>query len=308
MILMAHLFGRRYLPKIFTNERNIAQLTQKYPSVVVLPSPPKFALNVLADHDSEILEIFTGYAITFAREHAPTLGPDLSLPMSKVDYSALSGSNDPVTTSPFHSYLHQTAVPIVARSPFVANSGHGDNFKSIHELTQTVRLGLHLNEHAIPSLSHLTATSESQDGNSPKPEHALNAYLFDFYTHGQVSSLAAANGIRRGDVWYLLQDFTMTLMTVKASLEQLLVKASKESQSTVDPTQGPQLEDLDSGYGTLDPAERDGDNEVEGLDSETSGMTFKRPSGVTDVDWRVYAIVAEVVSKFDEKFHAMWAR
>ncbi|KAF9461731.1 hypothetical protein BDZ94DRAFT_800063 [Collybia nuda] len=307
MILMAHLFGRRYIPKVFANERNIGNLTKKYPSTIVLPSPSKLVLTVLAEHDSEILDIFTGYAITFAREHAPTLGPDFSLPISKLEYSASGGPTDPNIISPFHSYLHETAIPIVARSPFVANSGHGDRFRSVHELTRTVREGLYLNEHAIPSLSHLIATSDSKDGNVGL-EHALNAYLLDFYTHGQVSTLAIANGIRRGDVWYLLDDFTMTLMTVKASLEQLLIKASKEFQSNVDDTEDSEPEDLDSGYGTFDRAGESVDNEIEEEDGGKSGVTFKRPSGVTDADWRVYATVAEVVSEFDEKFRAMWAR
>jgi hypothetical protein len=29
----------------------------------------------------------------------------------------------------------------------------------------------------------------------------LNAYIYDFWMHGQVSTLARDNGIRRGDVW-----------------------------------------------------------------------------------------------------------
>jgi hypothetical protein len=304
MILMAHLFGRRYLPRVFASKRNITTLTQRYPSVIVLPSPPKFVLAALAQHDSEILDVFTGYAITYAK-HAATLGPDISLPMSKIVYPPPNGPND--QRSSFHSYLHQTAIPIIARSPFVANSGHGDAFKSVHELTRTVREGLHLNEHAIPSLSHLTATSHSKDRNAAGLEHGLNAYLLDFYTHGQVATLAAANGIRRGDVWYLLEDFTLTLMTVKASLEQLLVKASMETQTSVDTTQEPHHEDLDSGYGTFDSDPAEKDDEIPGLESD-GGADFKRPLGVTDVDWKVYGIVSGVVSEFDEKYHAMWAK
>ena len=33
------------------------------------------------------------------------------------------------------------------------------------------------------------------DSNSP---HDLNAYLFDFFEHGQTSTIVSANGIRRG--------------------------------------------------------------------------------------------------------------
>ena len=55
----------------------------------------------------------------------------------------------------------------------------------------------------------------------------MNAYLLDFYIHGQVLTLALANDIRRGDIWYLLQDFSLTLLTVKIALQELLLKASK---------------------------------------------------------------------------------
>ena len=55
------------------------------------------------------------------------------------------------------------------------------------------------------------------------------AYRLDFFIHGQVSELALANGVRRGDILYLLQDiFSLTLLTVKMSLQQLLLKAFKD--------------------------------------------------------------------------------
>ena len=73
------------------------------------------------------------------------------------------------------------------------------------------------NAHAIPSMSHLTASSSS---NKHDEKHMMNAYLLDFYIHGQVLTLALANGIRirRGDIWYLLQDFSLALLTVKMTM------------------------------------------------------------------------------------------
>jgi len=81
--------------------------------------------------------------------------------------------------------LPEAALPVVARSPFVANSGHGDQFTSVRELVRTVQQGLHLNEHAIPSLGRIATPC----GHGPD-DLALNAYLLDFYTHGQVKALA----------------------------------------------------------------------------------------------------------------------
>jgi hypothetical protein len=298
---MAHLFGRRYLSKVYTNKNNLKKLTERYPSMIILPELPNIVKDVLARHDQDILQIFAGYAITYAAEYAQQLGPDTSLPLSGLEYSGTEERNIETDSISFHNYLKQTATSVMARSPFVANSGHSDKFASVRELARTARSGLHLNENAIPSLGHLIADGNGSDGS----EHALNAYLVDFYTHGQVQSLAIANGIRRGDVWYLLQDFTLTLMTVKAAIEQLLIKASKEATSAE--LLSAESEDIDSGYGTFDPAEADmdgadGDSEHEEADSE-----FKRPNGVTDADWRVYGVVCAAASEFDTKFRAMWA-
>ncbi len=35
----------------------------------------------------------------------------------------------------------------------------------------------------------------------------LNAYLYDFFRHGVVKRIEIANGIRRGEIWFLLNDF-----------------------------------------------------------------------------------------------------
>jgi len=103
-----------------------------------------------------------------------------------------------------------------------------------------------------------------------------------------VSTLAAANGIRRGDVWYLLDDFTLSLTTVRGAIEQLLTKASKEAEADLED----EILDIDSGS--------------EGPD-EGEAPTFSRPRGVTDRDWRVYEVLDEMLRELHEKFKAMWA-
>ena len=133
------------------------------------------------------------------------------LPLSKIQYCG----TDVDSSSEFRIHVKNNAIPVTVRSSFVANSGHGDSFANVFELLQTLRTGINLNAHAIPSMSHLTASS-SCDKHDKK--HMMNAYLLDFYIHGQVSTLALANGIRRGDIWYLLQDFSLALLTVKMTM------------------------------------------------------------------------------------------
>jgi hypothetical protein len=194
IILFCHLFGRRELPSIYTSKENLEAILRmtKSASKVILPPLNDKARTALSKHEKQILEIFTSYASTFATHNSDHLGEDDELPLSKLKYA---GSEDGVGDA-FQRYLEQCSTPVVVRSLFVANSGHGDVFHSISELAATSRSGIYFNEHATPSMERFIASREERKGG-----FALNAYIYDFYMHGQVSTLAAANGIRRGDVW-----------------------------------------------------------------------------------------------------------
>ncbi|KAI0677460.1 P-loop containing nucleoside triphosphate hydrolase protein [Trametes maxima] len=272
LLLLCHLFGRRYLPKAYASATNLKTITKKSPSVV---------------HEDHIKRVFTGYTVAYAERHAAELGHDTTLPFSG---KVICVSEEDSTA--FREQLLRTSVSAMARSPFVATSGHGDSFGSVAELTNTSRRGLHLNEYAIPSMRQFTAIpGEDND------EFALNAYLLDFYTHGQTAALKAANGIRDGEVWYVLQDFSLTLKTIRTGVVQLLQKASQANSVA-----GDEASEMDSGYGTLDPAEADPDTE-----GSNAGAEFKRPVGVSDKDWRVFEVLNALTIEFDEKFRAMWA-
>jgi hypothetical protein len=291
MIIMANLFGRRYMSKIFTNRRNIEELKSKYPSMVVLPPLPESARQALLVHDQEILQIFSGYVSAFAKNSENTIEQEDRLPLSKIPICGNKTHRRPETAQ-FYTRLQDNATPVMTRSIFVANSGHDDTFSSVSELTRTSRAGLNLNEHAIPSMTHLTITPDTDT-----LEHQLNAYILDFYTHGQVQSLALANGIRRGDVWYLLQDFTLTLQTVEAALKQLLTQASKDSKAEADQGMLDPVDDMEEMY--IDSED----------DEEDAGQASDAPrqEGLSDSDWNVYNVVTQVCKEFQEKFKAMWA-
>lgn len=191
MLLACHLFGRRYLPDSYTTKKGIRDLVRKGPSVVVLPPLGGRARKVLGQKQKQILTIFTAYAVTFAAQHSARLEEDTRLSLSGQNITGMKTKDN---DTPFHSHLTETAIRTQARSPFVANSGHTDTFKSISELTSTVRRGIHLNEHAIPSYEKIIFSANR----SRESKHPLNAYLYDFWKHGQVAALANMNGIRRG--------------------------------------------------------------------------------------------------------------
>ena len=262
--------------------------------MVVLPPLPEAVRKVLIEHDAEILRIFEGYALAFATKSAGEMGVDDVLPLSKIRYCG----TDVDSSSEFRKHIKKNAIPVIVRSSFVANSGHGDSFTNVFELMQTSRSGINLNAHAIPSMSHLTASSSDKHGE----QHMMNAYLLDFYIHGQVSTLAHANGIRRGDIWYLLQDFALTLLIVKNALQQLLLKASKDKMAV-----GADDDDDDDDE-IYDGAEVDDDDVQESLSGTSNQESdFDRPAMVKDADWRVYEIVSAAADEFNKKFKKMWA-
>ena len=303
MILLCHLFGRRYLHQVYASTSNIRDLIQKGPSRVVLPPLHAEARALLIEHQRETLGIFGAYALAFSSQHADELEPDDQLPLSGITFGPSDKSSCPQTA--LFTHLSQTSIRPKVRSVFVAMSGHGDAFGSVGELVRTVRHGVHLNEHAIPTVENILDL-----------ERPLNAYLYDFFVHGQVDALVNMNGIRRGDVWYALEAFHLVLVTIRGDLENLLLKTSKE------PLRSAELDDnstdagtaVDSGYQSLDPSGRgeDEEEEADGDDGDGgeagSGLaTFTRPRGVPDRDWRVYKMVNSITNEFTVKFKAMWA-
>ena len=301
---MCNLFGRQYLSKTFAQKDHIEMLRTKYPSMVVLPPLPEAARKVLLEHDAEILRIFEGYALAFATKSAAEMGASVDdvLPLSKIRYRG----TDVDSSSEFRQHIRNNAIPVIVRSSFAANSGHGDSFANVFELMQSSGPGINLNAHAIPFMSHFTSSS-SGDGQQQQ-QHMVNAYLLDFYIHGQVPTLAHANGIRRGDIWYLLQDFTLTLLTVKMALQQLLLKASKETEGATK-TEDEDDDDDNDNHGFYDVDHDYDDDDVKESSSSTGNKDsdFERPARVRDADWRLYEVMSAAADEFNEKFRKIWA-
>ncbi|OQD81278.1 hypothetical protein PENANT_c028G06050 [Penicillium antarcticum] len=201
MLVMSHLFGRH--PLRLSTLESYKSSEKKASSIVVLPPLPKRAAAVLAAHNDQVLKIYTGYVTSFINQHVK--GEDCQLPFSGIkcggDQSAavlgLSKANR-ITT--------------MVTSPFFALSGHEDNWNSISDLCETVRSGVWLEESVIPYLC----------ASGPEYSTPLNAYLLDFFKHGSVRQLETANHIRRGDIWFALNDFSLILATINTSLENFI--------------------------------------------------------------------------------------
>ncbi|EJT80287.1 DEAD/DEAH box helicase [Gaeumannomyces tritici R3-111a-1] len=208
MLVMSHLFGR--LPCDQYKDKEWLKKIKDSPSIVLLPPVPKAAHALLHRHNKETLETFFNYVQTFVRQHLSEV-PDNELPFTKCRAGA-AGAHAPGALTMVPGAASLPPGPKI-RSPFAALSGFGDDFYSIHDLCANVRAGVFLDE---PSVPFIPVYPEDTEGTP------WNAYLYDFYMHGDLVALTRDNGIKKGDVWYLLKDFSLTLAKIITCLTSLI--------------------------------------------------------------------------------------
>ena len=200
MLVLSNLFGRRPMRTVETDEDK--EFIKKSVSLVVLPEMPKEAAGILQEHNKQTLQTYQTYVSTFVEQHCKE--PDSALPFTGTTVSPTAACGCP-------PHLPNSLAAPKMRSPFTALSGLSDDFTSISDLCDTVRGGVFLEKAVIPYL-------EMGDELSTP----LNAYLYDFYNHGSAKALREANRIPRGDLWFLLKDFSLVLATVVTSMENFI--------------------------------------------------------------------------------------
>lgn len=272
MLVMAHLFGR--LP------------CKKTSPVKKLPPLPSRATAILKRHNNETLQIYTNYVKTFSAEHCSDITDNI-LPFSRSvcgqPSSMVSQDDTPIAPLP----------PVMARSSFVALSGLGDTFTSISDLTDSARAGIFLEKAAVPYVN----TGE---------DVTLNSYLLDFYRHGEVKTLIRQNEIRRSDVWFAFNGFSLVLATIVTSLTNFM--ACEDDDDSFDVVGLGDMEELDTDDETLVAVDDSDDSDEE---SEWGGSSEDE----TEVDFEVNgAGLGNVLTgfqmlkaTFDQKYRAMWA-
>lgn len=208
VLVLSHIFGR-----ISTNtfKKDWTAAVTRSDSIVFLPPLPEDALQTLRQHNQETLDIFKTYASTYVRQHLDDK-PDMHLPFTETEAGASKSVLGEADLEGIFGEGHNP--PTKLRSPFHALSGFGDNsFGSIHELCSTVRSEVFLEESAIP---YIPVFPDDTNG------VPWNAYLYDFFKHGDMEALVRDNHIKKGDVWFLLKDFSLVLATIVTSLTNFL--------------------------------------------------------------------------------------
>lgn len=200
MLVMGHLFNRVYCKQSDAEYRE--NVVKPSSSIVFMPPLPKRAAEILHKHNEQTLAVYRTYVETFVDQHVHS--EDRTLPLTGLT----AGGSDSNTECPPHQG------PVKLRSPFIALSGASDHFTTIHDLCAHTRSGIFLEEAVIPFLS-----SGTEEDTSLLP---LNAWLLDFFKHGDIHTLERANGILRSDVWFMLNDFSLVLATIITSLLNFL--------------------------------------------------------------------------------------
>ena len=240
-------------------------------------------------HNQDTLDIFRTYVKTFVEQHIHE--PDNRLPLTGVEFG---GGTDPADELDIQ--LSSSIEPTIIRSPFFALSGHGDEFESISDLCSSTRSGVFLEQSVIPHLPLFP-----REAGAP-----LNAYLYDFYKNGDVTALQKANGIRKGDLWFLLNDFSLVLATINTSLTNFMKFSAGRDTDMIDVMGGGDAfeeEQLDKSIRERKPEENDGEGPE--TPSEASPPAWETDGGKGLL--HVLKAFRALADEFNEKFKSMWA-
>ncbi len=218
MFILCHLFYRLELPIPLKVK---AKSPNHISKVILEPLPEEFTVE-LQKYNSRVMEIYTLYVKSYAKHCACNnvwkeetlslsgLRPSSRLEPEHADNNA-NGPRNGDDDGELLAWLKARAIRYDARSGFVANSGHGDEFLSEYDLVSTVRDDIALDTSCLP-----TFTLTTKHG---KPM-TLNSYLLDFLKHGQQKMLVEGNGILEGQVDRSLRDFSRLLAKLTTSIEE----------------------------------------------------------------------------------------
>lgn len=134
--VLSHLFSRRYLP---TATLRTDEAVKKSPSKVFLDPLPSAIDGIFREHDKQVLNLFTTYALSYAKMKGDALPREDALPLSNLTVVKKHDVSDHIVRA-----LGGSAVPCEVRSAFAALCGKGDHFSSVAEIAATCRNGIHV--------------------------------------------------------------------------------------------------------------------------------------------------------------------
>uniref|UniRef100_A0A674I827 Helicase ATP-binding domain-containing protein n=1 Tax=Terrapene triunguis TaxID=2587831 RepID=A0A674I827_9SAUR len=197
VLVLANLFGRRYLPACATKFRR----TSCQSKVFLEDLPEEFAAAV-HEYNCKIKKNFGCFLLTVAK--LADMEQEYQLPLSRIDFTHKECDNSELT-----SHLMNSTKSIASVSPFTCLSGTIDQ-----DLFDAVLHTIGVNVRNAP-----LCWLEKYDNQGRRMP--LNAYALDFFKHGSLIALTTDNWLNEGDAYNLLKDFSLLIKAIGTSLGEL---------------------------------------------------------------------------------------
>lgn len=204
LVVLANIFNRVPLRNI--SKKYYQKVIHSSTSVVFLePFPPKIA-QFVRNYNNRVLSVYTSYAMQYSAhaEKNGILPPDTVLPLSQINFNIEIDNENGL-----HFQLKKTSRKVTTRSKFSALSGHDDEFVSAFDLSSNLRAKFNVDKDSIPLVE------------DPDPNKPWNAYIVDFFKHGQMRTIEKVNGIKEGQSFQKLKDVMLILRAICSSMTLL---------------------------------------------------------------------------------------
>ncbi|XP_049719778.1 probable ATP-dependent RNA helicase DDX60 [Elephas maximus indicus] len=202
VVVLAHLFGRRYLPPCVEKYKKCSH------SAVILDDLPEDFAAVVEEHNNRIQRNFGSFLLTVSK--LADMRKEYQLPLSGIDFSDKACEDSALVSHLMPGLESRTAV-----SPFACLSGTTDqDLSDITVVNDAMLRTLSVNVKDIPLLQ-----LKKYDKNGRKCP--LNGYALNFYKHGSLSALTSDNWLNMGDALNSIRDFTLVIQAIRVSLSEL---------------------------------------------------------------------------------------
>nr|XP_020661135.1 probable ATP-dependent RNA helicase DDX60 isoform X1 [Pogona vitticeps]XP_020661137.1 probable ATP-dependent RNA helicase DDX60 isoform X1 [Pogona vitticeps]XP_020661138.1 probable ATP-dependent RNA helicase DDX60 isoform X1 [Pogona vitticeps] len=203
VLILAHLFGRRYLPAAVVNSER-----KFYQSKVFLEDLPEDFAVALHEYNSKIEDNF-GQFLQMVSSLAD-MNQEYQLPLSELNFSSKKQPDSQLAAHIMNCDTGRKAV-----SPFVCLSGNTDlDLLHAGTVNSVILRTIGITASDIPILH--PKMCDNQGRIMP-----LNSYVLDFYKHGSLVAMSQDNGILEGEAYNLLKDFSLALKAISVSLREL---------------------------------------------------------------------------------------
>lgn len=203
VLVLANLFGRRYIPAKFYEVNS-----KFYQSKVFLDDLPEDFSHALLEYNTQVTEDFASFLLMVSR--LADMKQEYQLSLSKIEFTGKECEDSPLV-----SHLMNCKEGRVAVSPFVCLSGNFDvDLLSPGVPNHVILHTLGINHTQAPVLWPYALDSQGR-------KIPLNAYALDFYKHGSLIGLVQDNRIHPGEAYSLLKDFNLIIKSISVSLREL---------------------------------------------------------------------------------------